>query len=79
MMPVCGALRSDGAPCEDELGHYGGHVWPELVLPIVRVGDCIQMSPEFVHALRSGPLITARVREIRTEDDGTKVLVMENA
>ena len=27
---ICGAKRSDGAPCEAEPGHYGGHEWPPL-------------------------------------------------
>lgn len=25
----CHARRSDGALCEEDIGHYGGHIWPD--------------------------------------------------
>lgn len=28
----CNAARSDGARCLAELGHYGGHEWPEPLM-----------------------------------------------
>jgi hypothetical protein len=78
---LCPALRGDGAQCEDEIGHLGSHVWPELAVPIVRVGDTIWFYVELVRQMlhdQPNP-IRLRVTEIRTEADGAKMLVLDRA
>jgi hypothetical protein len=74
----CAALREDGAQCVDEQGHYGTHIWPSYDLQILRVGDTMRISVELIREPNERtPLV--RVREIRTEPDGSKLLVMERA
>lgn len=78
----CDALRADGAQCSDERGHYGGHVWPEPVLPILRVGDTMRWSLALIRTAEvdeSDETVLVRVKDIITWPDGTKVVSMEKA
>jgi hypothetical protein len=74
-MPICGLPRSDGVPCSAEQGHYGTHVWPDLELPIIVVGDSVRI--DFVDPNNVTTMLQ-KVVGIRTEYDGSKLLVLEN-
>jgi len=79
-MTRCDGLRSDGAQCEDELGHFGGHIWPEVKRPIVVVGDEMRISVELLRQIDQEPdhcSVLVRLRDVRHEADGSKTLVLE--
>lgn len=50
-VPLCGVSRSDGAPCEAERGHYGGHEWPAVKF----TAPAAVLRPAYRYAMRLSP------------------------